>query len=172
MQECDRAIGIDGDASTWRRRCPPPALRSHFHRRCARQPCAIDDSVWPPAHFRGRYDSDPRRTDPRWSPTWRDGRAGRKNVADDAIAVVQTVMRVAGDLGMNRRDVRACLFGVSIAYRKRSRETDLQEREGDREDSESSRPSTRTRGRCLHSEEHVRRAARRSRAIPSDTTPA
>ena|SRR6185312_8502430 len=171
--ECDSVIAppeSGGDVNPWRRLTS--AFRSHFHRRCTGEAGAGNEGIGARTHLgrrrsRNTFSSDPCGNRARW-----DCRTARKDVTDNAIAVMQSMVVVARYLGVNGRDVRAGLLLVAVADRKRSLKADLQQREGEREDSKSPRPPTRTGARRHHSKPHAKRAARRVRAIPSDTTPA
>jgi hypothetical protein len=93
-------------------------------------------------------------------------------MADCAICVVQPVMRIAWRFRVNRGNVRAGTLLDRIAYRDEAGEADLEEREYEREDSQSPRhaPSAHSDPHCV--EPHLKRAARRYRATPSGTAPA
>ncbi len=171
--ECDRVIGppgSGGDVNPWRRLTS--AFRSHFHRRRTGEPGAGNEGIGTRTDLGRRHSRNTFRADPCGNRARRDCRTARKDVTDNAVAVVQSVVVVARYLGVNGRDVGAGLLLVAVADRKRSLKADLQQREGEREDSKSSRPPARACASCRHPQPHARRAARRFRATPSDTIPA
>ena len=149
-----------------------PTFGSHFQRRCAGESRSVKDRVRTSADLSSGRNRDTFADNPGRRCARRDRRAAREHMAYSAVAVVQPMVVIARSLRVYWRDVRTRPLRISIADSERALETDLQQGESEREDSESSRSPARTDTGCHHSRHHARRATRRSRAIPSDTVPA